>query len=290
MGKASEYLTFIERNADLVGIAKNALCTASLPTKYTNHGLYLVFKKSGGAAMSKAEVLNDVDTIKVVVQDKVFGTVVLFDGSAADAYMLNAFRDASLSSYAQAGVIYIPYTRRRMPIETPGIALAIGMADATAYQVQVKFGNPTTLNTVSCEIYTEVDRAAPRPMGAHVRVSKYTRSISGTGWEQNLEVPFGEANTAMLGFHINKGSGAIAEVSVKHDGDIIIDRLGDALNSQLLHNLGRTLQTGFFHVDFTSLRRALPLGGVAQMQIDTNWSTAPNSHYLLYEIIHGVSM
>ncbi len=281
--------TFMVKEADLAGVASDALCTMEIGTKFNHHGLCLDFT-DGGVMSTEAEIIAEITTISLTVKLrggpsirllKDIPTHVLFD-------ILNKYRETSKSSYTYAGVLYIPFTRPDLGTLVDPSALVIGMLDIESYQLQVQCGTLTTIDKIG--VLPEVDKGPARPLGEHIRFERWERSYGVSGIEHVTELPFGEPNTAMLGFHIHDAvTGVIDDVEVRFDGQIIHDPLSVAQNNLLLHRAGRTPISNYFHVDFNRLGSALPVGVAKSFRQKFNWgSTTPAAYDVYTEMIYNL--
>jgi len=282
--------THLAKEADLPGIAQNALATIEIGNRFNQHGLLLDFTKAAGATMSKAEILTDVAWISLTMKVKKGPNIRLLKEIPADVIfdVLNIYPEQSKSGYTYAGCIYIPFTRDRLGMLVDPNALVIGMLDIDHYILNVKFKDvvPTV---VLCGVIPEVDRGPKRPMGEHIRFEKWERSHPSISVEHVTELPFGEPNTAMLGYHIDLGAtGVCDDVEVRFNEELLHDPLTIAQNNILLHRAGRTPVSGLFHVDFNRKGSALPVGIATSFRQKFNWSTAPNAYEVYTEMVYNL--
>jgi len=281
--------TFLVKEADLPGIAQNALCTMEIGTKFNHHGLMLDFTKAAGVSMTEAEILTDVDTISLSVKVKGGKNIrLLKDVPALTIFdVLNEYREQWKSAYTYTGCLYIPFTRRNLGMLVDPDALVIGMLDIEHYLLQLKFKD-VVLTTVLVGVLPEVDKAPPRPLGEHIVFERWERTHSVATVESVTQLPFGEPNTAMLGYHIHHTAGTLDDVEVRFDGEVMHDPLTDAQNNLLLHRARRTPITNYFHVDFNRKGSALPVGVAKSFRQKFNWSVAPNGYDVYTEMLYNL--
>jgi len=136
----------------------------------------------------------------------------------------------------------------------------------------------------------EVDKGPARPLGEHIRFERWERSYGVAGIEHVTELPYGESNTAMLGYHIHDAlTGVIDDVEVRFDGQIVHDPLTKQQNDLLLHRAGRTPVADYFHVDFNRLGSALPVGVAKSFRQKFNWgATIPGAYDVYTEMIYDL--
>jgi len=282
--------TFLVKEADLAGIGQNKLSTMEIGTKFNHHGLALDFTKAAGVMMTEAEIIADVESVSLSVKIKGGPNVRLLKEIPAEVIfdVLNKYPDTSLSSYTYAGMLYIPFTRRGLGVLVDPNALVVGMLDIEHYILSVKFKD-VVLTTVLVGVLPEVDKGPPRPLGEHIQFERWERSHADVSVEHVTELPYGEPNTAMLGYHIDLGAtGVCDDVEVRFDGEIIHDPLTIAQNNLLLHRAGRTPVSGYFHVDFNRKGSALPIGVAKSFRQKFNWSTAPNAYDVYTEMVYNI--
>jgi len=279
--------TFLVKEADLAGIASDALCTMEIGTKFNHHGLMLDFR-AAAAASTEAEIIAEIKNISLSVKVrggknirllKEIPTHVLFD-------ILNKYRETEKSSYTYAGCLYIPFTREDLGILVDPNALVIGMLDIEHYLLHVQCDTIATI--VSCGVLPEIDKAPARPLGEHIQFERWERSHATGTTEHVTELPYGEPNTCMLGYHVHHTVGTLDSVEVRFDGEIMHDPLTPAQNNLLLHRARRTPVTDYFHVDFNRKGSALPVGVAKSFRQKFNWSVAPTSYDVYTEMVYNM--
>ncbi len=280
--------TYMVKEADLSGIAQNALATMEIGAKFNHHGLCLEFT-DGGVVMTEAQIIADVESISVSVKVKGGANIRLLKDIPSHVIfdILNKYRETSKSSYTYTGVLYIPWTRPDLGTLVDPSALVLGMLDIDSYLLQVKFANVVLL----CDKVTvapEVDKGPARPLGEHIRFERWERTYAIADIEHVTELPYGEPNTAMLGYHIHDAVGVVGDVEVRFDGAIIHDPLTAQQNNLLLHRAGRTPIADYFHIDFNRLGSALPVGVAKSFRQKFNWTTAPAGYDVYTEMIYNL--
>lgn len=280
--------TYMVKEADLAGIGQNALCTMEIGTKFNHHGLCLEFT-DGGVVMTEAQIITDVESVSLSVKVRGGENIrLLKDIPARQIFeLLNKYRETWKSGYTYTGVLYVPFTRPELGILVDPSALVLGMLDIDHYLLQVKF-NDVVLLCDKVTVAPEVDKGPDRPLGEHIRFEKWERTHAEISVEHVTELPFGEPNTALLGYHIYDTVGVCNDVEVRFDGGIVHDPLTIEQNHILLHRAKRTQQSDYFHVDFNRYGGALPVGVAKSFRQKFNWTTAPDSYVVYTEMIHSL--
>jgi len=282
--------THLAKEADLPGVAQNAMCTMEIGSRFNQHGMLLDFTKAAGAMMTEAEIIADVDHISLTLKVKKGPSIRLLKEVPASVIfdVLNEYPEQSKSGYTYAGCLYIPFTRERLGMLVDPNALVVGMLDIEHYIINLKFKD-VVLTTVLVGVIPEVDRGPARPLGEHIRFEKWERSHAAISVEHVTELPFGEPQTAMLGYHIDLGAtGVCDDVEVRFNEELLHDPLTIAQNNLLLHRAGRTPVSGWFHVDFNRKGSALPVGIATSFRQKFNWSTAPNAYEVYTEMVYNL--
>ena len=282
--------TYVVKEADLAGVAQNALATMEIGTKFNHHGLMLDFRTAAGVALTEAQIIADVEKISLSVKVKGGPNIRLLKDIPAGVIfdLLNKYRETWKSGYTYTGVLYIPFTRPELGTLVDPSALVLGMLGIDSYLLQVKF-NDIVLTGASVGVLPEVDKGPARPLGEHIRFERWERTHAETGIEHVTELPHNEPNTAMLGYHIDLGpTGVCDDVEVRFDGQIIHDPLKKTQNDLLLHRAKRTPVSGYFHVDFNRLGSCLPVGVGKSFRQKFNWSVAPNSYDVYTEMVYSL--
>jgi len=276
------------KEADLSGIGQDALATMEIGAKFNHHGLCLEFT-DGGVVMTEAQIIADVESISVSVKVKGGQNIRLLKDIPSHVIfdILNKYRETSKSGYTYTGVLYIPWTRPDLGTLVDPSALVLGMLDIDSYLLQVKFADVVLLCD-KCTVAPEVDKGPARPLGEHIRFERWERTHAEISVEHVTELPFGEPNTAMLGYHIHDAVGVVDDVEVRCDGQVIHDPLTAEQNHLLLHRAGRTPITNYFHVDFNRLGSALAVGVAKSFRQKFNWSTAPDAYDVYTEMIYNL--
>jgi len=281
--------TFMVKEADLAGIAVGALCTMEIGAKFNHHGLCLEFT-DGGVVMTEAQIIADVEAISVSVKVKGGENIRLLKDIPSHVIfdILNKYRETSKSGYTYTGVMYIPWTRPDLGTLVDPSALVLGMLDIDSYLLQVKFKDPGGFLCDKVTVAPEVDKGPARPLGEHIRFERWERTHAEISIEHVTELPYGEPNTAMLGYHIHDAVGVVGDVEVRFDGQIIHDPLTIQQNNLLLHRAGRTPVANYFHVDFNRLGSALAVGVAKSFRQKFNWTTAPDGYNVYTEMIYNL--
>lgn len=278
------------KQADLLPIAASGTPTKDIATLYNHHGLMLNCKSSGGTALTQAQIETDIGYVTVSIKRRGGGTIKIINRltPAEIIDLLNDYYNAGKATYTNAGVLFIPFTRPHLFADVR--ALSIGMADIEQYTLKVELTSGlTTLST--CEIVAVYDTQPTRPLGQHMVVETHSRPNVSTGEEDVDDLPYGEAGTAMLGYHIELGStpGVISYVKSAVNGQDIYDELPAAINNLNLRDASRTPNSDYFHVPFDLKGVPLAVGAARSFMQKWNWTTAPGSTYkVVTEMIHGM--
>src|SRR4030043_217890 len=156
------------------------------------------------------------------------------------------------------------------------------MKDVRPLTCEIDITAVATLASITPRSYTEPDNT--RNLGKHLCIRRPTDYFGATGVQQiDKKLPFGQADVGMFAVHFGQGAGAgvFTDVTIKAsagqgvDSDIYPE-MNLALHNLLNHDNKRTVQTGWYHVDFSLTNDPtgyLPLGPLTNLRADIEWAT-----------------
>lgn len=283
--------TFLSNVKDLPGVAANVECAMEVPVGNNIHELLLSFRIADGSIATKANVIADVASIRVVIVSKLpdEGTITLIDDlTPTELYMLDAFEKGNRTGYTQDGVLPIDFRRYKTPAGVAEDAYSIGTRDLETMTLIVRYNN-TTLATSKCEVARLIDKEPRRSLNQHVRVVRKSRTFAGTGEESidNL-VEVGNQQVGLLAIHVNKAYTVLGSAIFRLDDTFVREYLDFSRNLRLLHENGRTQVSGFMHYDFMQNNDWLQIGLAETFYSKFVWTSAPGAHRVLLEEVHGL--
>lgn len=278
-----------QKFADVPNVAASLLGPLNIPVYNNHHGLLLNFKSAAGVALTQAQIETDVSWVSITLTRGGKQIKILDQMTPAEIFdLLNDYPEAALSTYTNAGAMYIPYA---LPgrFRAQNWVLSLGMADVEIYNLQVKFAaGLVTASVVEC--IPEIDLEPVRPLGEHVEWRIDTRDRAATGVETVIDAPHGEPGTAMFEYHIGLGSapGVISKVEVELDKNQVYSGLDAAMNNLNLHRRRRTPNASYFHVPLDLRFDMFNVGAAKQFLQRWTWSTAPVTYRVIYGMIAGI--
>jgi hypothetical protein len=278
-----------QKHADLPNVAASQLSTLNIPVRNNHHGLILNFLSVVPAPLTQANIETDVAWISVTLTQKGKQIKILDRLTPAEIFdLLNDYREAALSTYTNAGCLYIPYSRPGQ-FRTQNWALALGMSDVDIYNLQVQF-TAGLATTAVVEVIPVVDLEALRPLGEHVEMRVDTRDRAAVGVETIIDAPQREPGTVMAGYHIGLGTapGVISNVEVILDKDVIYSDLDTAMNNFNMHRRRLTPNADYFHVPMDLDHSPQDVGNAKSFINRWTWSTAPVTYRVVYEMVCGL--
>jgi len=260
-----------------------------------HHALFLDFRKAAAATMSEAEIEADVGKILIKVDGE-----PKIEMLASEAIDLWRYYQAQHGAHTIASVVPIWFNRlgvfnrlydRQM--------LGYGMADVHSFTCEIDITAVATLSSITPISYIEPDNT--RNLGRHYCVRRLTDYCAATGVQQiDKKLPFGQNDIGMFAIHFHQGAGegVFTNVTIKASAGSGVDQDIYPLQTLQLHNLlnhdnKRTVQTGWYHVDFALTNDPtgyLPLGPLTNLRADITWATnAPLSFPILCEEVRGLT-
>lgn len=284
----------IKQEATKSGMGAGDKVTIDLTAAGVHHALFLDFRKAAAATMTEAEIEADVGKILIKCDGEPKVEIL-----ASEAFDLWRYYCAKNGAHTPASVLPIWFIRHNFVRLADRQLMGYGMADVRSFTCEIDITGVVTLASITPRSYIEPDNS--RKLGHHLCIRRLTDYFNATGVQQiDKKLPFGQADIGMFAMHFHQGAGAgvFTDVTIKAsagegvDSDIYPEMLLD-LHNQLLQDCGRTIQTGWFHVDFALTNSPfgyLPLGPLTNLRADINWATnAPLSFPILCEEVRGLT-
>ncbi|OHB60882.1 MAG: hypothetical protein A2167_05435 [Planctomycetes bacterium RBG_13_46_10] len=285
MRKDSQMIPKLVKLQNVDGIAGNGRPIVNLPRANIYHGLFLLCRTSAGVLLTEAEIEADITNIRVRVDGD-----LKVETTAAVLFDLYRYWYAMNGAYTIAGQIPILFVRPNLQFAAERSLLAWGMDGIESFNLELDLA--ATLAKVATIQIWALQEVGKRALGRHLCIGKHPRIFGSTGVQQVSDIPYGDVDNLILADHITVGSGAISDVTVRLNQSDVWQELQNDLNKLVLNCVGRTAQTGYFHLDFAQFndRTAyLPSGGLSSLQYDINFSTQPNNYIIYREEIRGAT-
>lgn len=274
-------LTRIIKEPSFSGIAAGAIASARAFTRGNIVNFYLFAKTGAGAALTRAQILNDIGDIALKVNG-----IVLFQVDADLLLDRQKYLGDAVGAGNVDGVIPIPMELAHLPTAEQRFVPALGTADVNTIAIEATIDAVAQLSTL--ELFTEVNNEPNEPVGDHIRIQKFSRTFGTTGLQEISDLPFQDENVkGILAMHLRHSTGTASEITVKRNGLVVIDKVVPNLNQVLLDNGLRTVQSGYDHIDFgrhRSLNSLLPMKDTTSLIVEINWTVAaPNTYSIFME-------
>ena len=155
---------------------------------------------------------------------------------------------------------------------------AWGCKDVQTIQLQV-YINSTVTNVTDLEIST-IRRNVTANLGSFIKIITYPQTMASTGISTVDTLPR-DTNEAYLEILAFNGGGVIAGGECVVNGNNIMDNITQALNDYIVSARGLGKVSGVFNYTFSdgSIKGILPMVGVTELRLKTDFSTAPNGTY-----------
>jgi len=284
----------IKQEATKSGLAAGDKVTIDLTAAGVHHALFLDCRKAAAATMTEAEIENDIGKILIKVDGE-----PKIEMLASEAIDMWRYYHAKNGAHTIKSVLPIWFTREYFPSLPERQLSGYGMADVRSFTCEIDITAVATLASIQPRSLIEPDNT--RKLGKHLCIRRLTDYFAATGVQQiDKKLPFGQPDVGMFAIHFHQGAGAgvFVNVTVKAsagqgvDSDIYPEMVLD-LHNQLLQDCGRTIQTGWYHVDFALTNDSagfLPLGPLTNLRADIEWVTnAPLSFPILCEEFRGLT-
>jgi hypothetical protein len=275
--------TQIIKQANVTGVTASSVATARIPTTGTHYALYLMPKSSAGAAVSVANMKTAIGNIVI----RINGDQIM-EATATFFLDLQKYYGDAVGAGNVAGVIPIYFAPQTLPTFAERGIFAIGTSNVNSFTVDMNI--LSTANMATIDVFSEVTPEV-RVVGQHIRIKKFPQTFSTTGEQEITTLPLEGATVGYKALHIEAGSGAFEDVTVKVANYAIFDQVETELNQVLLERSERNPQSGYYHVAFdknNDLSAFLPMKGVQDFRQIIDWSTAPSNYNVYAEQIHGL--
>lgn len=283
-----------EKFASVQSVVASGIATAILPIAGTYYGLMLHCKDGAGAAVSVANIIADITNVKITLD----GVTVL---EAAPSFLFKLYdqqysKDGAAQRAGMLPVLFSPdYLERTMDADI----LGWGMKGIQAFQVELTLGAGigTANHITAVDVYAE-RIAENRPLGAHRRLLKFSRSFSSAGVQEVTDLPFeGDSNVVTAAWHAvyNGAAAVIQDFEVLVNNQLVIKHVPLA-NQFRLEKAGRKYMVAgaaddVFSVPFDltgDTAAYLPHKAVNDLRFRVTWSAAPNAYSFYRESYHGL--
>lgn len=153
---------------------------------------------------------------------------------------------------------------------------AWGCANIQTIQLQL-YCNASTTGVTDCQVET-VRRATNQSLGAYIKVINYPQTMATTGISTVDTLPR-DSNEAYLSIMAHNGGGVISGGEVVVNGNSVYDPISQAVNNYVVDARGLSSVSGCFNYSFSdgSIKGILPMQGVTELRLKTNFTTAPTS-------------
>ena len=153
---------------------------------------------------------------------------------------------------------------------------AWGCDNIQTIQLQV-YCNSSVADVTDCQVST-IRRATKSVLGSYIKIIDYPQTMTSTGISSVDTLPR-DNNEAYLCILAHNGGGVIATGECVVNGVSVYDPISQALNNYILNARGLGQVSGTFNYSFTdgAVKGVLPMLGVTELRLKTNFMTAPTS-------------
>ena len=263
-------------------LAAGGRSTGKIETVHTLHGIAFICTGTG-TGLTRAQILADITSVIIRAEGKVIRELTVTQ--ILDLY--KHYNDDK-GAFTVEGILPIEFAQNAMDLAQLNNNYAIGMVrNGKPMTLTYEINYDATITTLDkIEVRAIVDDRV-QEFRTHVRITPHTRSFSSTGEQDITDLPKGDGNSALLGYHFVLGSGVISQITVKEGTMEVYDQLPRELLELMLNNSGRKVQSGYFHIPFNldnDPRSKQPIGPMTpSWLLQPNWSTTPGGSYTILE-------
>jgi len=253
-------------------LTANTILTFNVPSFDTIDDIFLEFSNSGAAATT-ANIKSSVGKIALNINgEQVINTTAtrLFD-------FYSMLGNEVQQNSRPANVINLNVGRLLFLLPENEDYFAWGCSNINTIQVQV-YCNGTVTGVTDCNLITE-RRPTQSQLGAYVKLISYPQSMSAAGISTVDTLPR-DSNEAYLAVLASEETGgAIASGECVVNGVNIYDNISAAVDAMIVSERDYSPVSGYFNYLFAdrSRRGILPMIGVTELRLKTNFSAAPTA-------------
>lgn len=250
----------------------NTILTFNVPSFDTIDDIMLEFSNSG-AASTTANIKSSVGKIALNINgEQVINTTAtrLFD-------FYSMLGNEVQQTSRPANVLNLNVGRLLFLLPENEDYFAWGCSNINTIQVQV-YCNGTVTGVTDCNLITE-RRPVQSMLGAYVKLISYPQSMSAAGVSTVDTLPR-DSNEAYLSVMASQETGGtIASGECVVNGVNIYDNISKAVNDMVVSSRDYAPVSGYFNYLFAdrSRRGFLPMMGVTELRLKTNFSAAPTA-------------
>lgn len=271
---------FIRKIAGAKGVQSDGIATADIPSVGRHYQYLFEFKKASGTLLTQAQIESEVSEVRV----KINGEIII-EASPAFLFDRQDYYLASRGASVNDGILMIDWEQSHLTKPEHRAIFPLGMADVRSVTIEFTLGTLANLSIIDVTVVSTNESAI---LGTHLRIKKHAQSFNSTGEQVISDLPIGR-NYALLAYHIGLGSGALTDVSLTANNTQLIDRVSTSVETAILEKSARTIQSGYFSIDFGRNNEMLSflkfLQGnqmVQDWRLGLNWGTNPSGLYNIY--------
>ncbi len=254
-------------------LSDSTILTFNVPSFDTIDDIYLAFH-NGAASASKSNIVASIGKIALNINgEQVINTTAerLFDfySMLGNEVNQNAQRPANVINLNAARLLFL------LPENEDYFAW--GCANINTIQVQVYCNNSVT-DVTDVQLITE-RRPISTNLGAYMKLISYPQAMAAAGISTVDTLPRDSNEGYMCVMAAAGAGGEIASGECVVNGVNIYDNIGADVNQMIVSARDYAPVTGYFNYLFAdrSRRGFLPMSGVTELRLKTNFKTAPTA-------------
>lgn len=258
-------------------ISAGAVITSSIPAFKTIDDIVLKFLNSGAAA-TKANIVAGIGKIALAINGE-----QVINCDVSQLYDVFEFLGNQVQETTLVNCISLNLGRLMQKLNWNKDFFSWGCANVQTIQVQV-YCNGTVTGLTDVQFITE-RRDVDAALGSYIKIINYPQAATSAGYSTVDTLPR-DTNDAYLALLVRGNAGAvIASGECTVNGANVIDEVGPDVMTYVSQARGFKSLSGYFNYLFAdgSNRGILPMNGVTDLRVKTNFSTAPTGG--IYDIL-----
>lgn len=275
--------TFISNNHESKSLVAGSTSTIQVPLYGRIQSLILLFKKSDGTQPSQADIIADIENIRLSVN----GSDIV-NCKPYQLFNLYKFLGSKIGNGDLNGAVELNIGKLVFTDPAVRKMFGFGSNDINSMQVHVTAKATISNDTGTVQAVTQRDKVAQN-MNAYMKFQNYTQSFTGTG-EHTVDTLPKDLNSAYFFAMIGGNTSRLSHSEVRVNAETVREKLDADANNIFCSNAGYNPVDNIYTVSFTdgSIDNQYGMTGITDLRFLNTFTTAPTASYDM-AILRGIN-
>lgn len=271
-----------QKLASFNAVAPGSVASLAIPTTVTYAAIDVEIKHGAGSAlMTLTEMKTLIKNVRLMVEGNAAWNI-----TGKNLIEYNAFYNQN----GPDGILALNFAQGYLDNPANEDALSLGTADVGNVTLEIELD--ATVVSPKLEATASVYSGANRPIGRFIKLEDTHYAATGVGKFEIPDLPVVGPGIELKALHFTTDQ--INTVEIKANGNILTEVNGTVnkavLDRRTRRTVGRTMQTGYFHVDIAANRLAdsIVTGGFRDFRIKLDMASAV-TFTVLHELVVNMS-